>query len=211
MKLTAILATVALAAALTDSSARAAGGTSAHCATSAEAQRVVEFYRTHPGTMPAIAARRLALPEARVVSSLPAAQAASASGRHFAEVWNAMTRWRRATFLIMKGANVFEVESGVAPIKPSKTSQYHNIEYTQPLRGHLRPDQYTAIYAIAIPGKDGAVARGVLFFDDSGESVFGAFVSGEGEPPAAEEIAKFDAVMQLVRSKGPVCAAAPAR
>jgi hypothetical protein len=45
----------------------------------------------------------------------------------------------------------------------------------------------------------------VLVYDDQGASVFGAFISGEGPPPPASELAKFDEVMKLVRSKRQVC------
>jgi putative heme iron utilization protein len=175
------------------------------CATAEQAQQVQAFYRESPGTMPVIAARRLGMPETVVVSGLPAEQWASAPGSAFAEVWTAMTRWGEVTFLIMKGGNVFEIKSAVGVGTPSQTSQYYNIEYKHPLRGHLRPDLYDAIYAIAIPGKEGVLARGIVVYDASGDAVFGAFVSGEGAPPPASEIAKFDEVMALVRSKPSVC------
>jgi len=189
--------------------ATAAAGTAiaaeSPCATAEQAQQVQAFYRENPGTMPVIAARRLGMPETVVVSGLPAEQWASAPGSAFAEIWTAMTGWGEVTFLIMKGSNVFEIKSAVGAGTPSKTSQYYNIEYKHPLRGHLRPDLYDAIYAIAIPGKEGVPARGIITYDASGDAVFGAFVSGEGPPPPASEIAKFDEVMALVRSKPPVC------
>lgn len=155
--------------------------------------------------MPVMASRKLKLPEAVVVSGLPAEQAASAPGKDFAEIWGAMTSWKEATFLIMKGPNVFEVQSGVGKITHSKTSAYTNIEYVHPLRGHIRPDLYESIYAVSLPGKDGKVARGILFYDADGTSVFGAFMSGEAATPPASELAKFDEVMKLVRTKAPVC------
>lgn len=177
------------------------------CATPEQAQQVRDFYRDKPGTMPAIAAVRLKMPEASVVSALPAEQAASVPGKQFAEVWEAMTRWKEATFLVMKGPNVFEILSGIGKAERSKTSDYTNIEYVHPLRGHLRPDLYESIYAVALPGKEGAVARGVIFYDAQGASVFGAFMSGDTSPPASE-LVKFDEVMKLVRSGSPVCARA---
>jgi putative heme iron utilization protein len=179
------------------------------CATPAQLQQVREFYASNPGTMPAIAARRLNLPEATVASALPAAESASLPGSHFATVWAAMTQWQEATFLIMKGANVFEIRSGVGKAERSKTSAYTNIEYVHPLRGHLRPDLYQSIYAVALPGRNGAVARGIIFYDGEGASVFGAFVSGD-EPAPPSEIAKFDRVMKLVRAGPVVCPSAPA-
>jgi putative heme iron utilization protein len=179
------------------------------CATPDQASQIRAFYKDNPGTMPVIAARRLNLPEATVVSGLPADQSAGIKGEAFMEVWGAMNQWKEATFLIMKGENVFEVASSVGTATPSKTSKYTNIAYEQPLRGHLRPDLYTSIYAVALPGKEGAVPRGVLFYDASGASVFGAFISGDGPPPPASELAKFDAVMALVKSKPALCGGAP--
>ena len=165
------------------------------------------YYAEHPGTMPPIAAQRLGLPETVIVSALPAEQAVSAPAAAFAEVWAAMGDWEAATFLIMKGANVFEIASTVGDGKPSNRSAYYNIAYEQPVRGHLRPDLYTSMSAVAMPGRDGAMARGVLFYGPDRASVFGVFLAGEGANPKASEVAKFDKVMQLVASKGPLCGA----
>jgi putative heme iron utilization protein len=175
------------------------------CATPEQSRQIQAFYKDKPATMPVIAARKLQLPEAVVVSGLPADQAAGVKGEAFTDVWAAMTTWQEAVFLITKGDNVFEVVSPIAPATPSKSSQYTNIAYEHPLRGHLRPDQFRSIYAVAMPGKDGAMARGVLFYDADGASVFGAFISGEGPPPPASEIAKFDELMRLVTARPQVC------
>lgn len=176
------------------------------CATPQQAQQVREFYRNNAMTMPTIASRKLGLAEAIVVSGLAPEQAASAPGKDFAVIWEAMTGWKEATFLIMKDANVFEVLSGIGKAERSKTSAYTNIEYVHPMRGHLRPDLYESIYAVSLPGRDGEAARGILFYDAQGASVFGVFMSGETSPPASE-LAKFDEVMKLVRSRTPVCRA----
>lgn len=175
-----------------------------HCATPQQTQQIREFYRNNAMTMPVIASRKLGLPEAVVVSGLDPGQVASAPGKDFPVIWEAMTRWKEATFLIMKGANVFEVLSGIGKIERSKTSAYTNIEYVHPMRGHLRPDLYESIYAVSLPGTEGDAARGIIFYDSDGASVFGVFMSGETSPPASE-IAKFDEVMELVRSRTPVC------
>ncbi|MCC7258209.1 MAG: hypothetical protein IT486_07535 [Gammaproteobacteria bacterium] len=199
-----VLLAVVLAVSLGDTKASAQAATG-FCATPEQAARVQAFYRDNPGTMPVIAARRLDLPEATVVSGLPAEQSVGIAGAAFMDIWGAMRQWQAATFLIMKGENVFEVVSPVGTATPSKTSKYTNIAYEQPLRGHLRPDLYASIYAVALPGRNGAIPRGVLFYDASGASVFGAFISSDGPPPPASEIAKFDAVMALVKSRSPVC------
>lgn len=177
-----------------------------YCATPEQARQVAAFYAASPGTMPPIAAARLRLPEATVVSGLDAAQTASASGSHFAEVWAAIGSWKTATFLIMKGENVFEIASAAGRGTPSQSSRYFNIEYTQPLRGHLRPDQYTSIHAVVLPREGRTTVRGVVFYGADGASVFGAYLSGDGPEPDAGELAKFDALLRLLRSKPTPCA-----
>lgn len=179
------------------------------CATNEQRNRVAEFYKRRPGTLPVIAARELGMVDAVVASALGREQAASAPGVAFSDVWAAMSAWRQANFLIMKDENVFEVLSGVAPGTPSKTSQYFNIEYREPLRGHLRPDRYASIYAIAIPADEDVTIRGVMFFNMKGTLVFGAFVSGESLTATAEDVEKFDTVMTLVRSHDDVCSQQP--
>ncbi len=196
-----LLLTVAIGVLLGGASAAA----NEMCASTEQAEQIQAFYAENPGAMPAIAARKLGLAEEVVASGLPGNQMNSAPGEDFPEIWDAMDDWGPITFLIMKGMNVFEIASSVGTGVPSTVSDYYNIKYEQPLRGHLRPDLYTSIYAVALPGKDGAVARGVLFYDETGASVFGAFMSGDGPTPADSELAKFDAVMALVGTKPSVC------
>jgi len=187
------------------SGSRAEARRIAICATPEQAGRVAAFYRERPGTMPIMAARGLGLSPAVVSSALPAARAASATRDAFADVWAAMSRWRQANFLILKGPHVFEILSGVSEGSPSTRSRFYNIKYDHALRGHLRPDLLSGIYAIDLPAESGEHIRGVMFFDDAGELAFGAFMSGESLHPEAEEIEKFEAVMALVRSATPAC------
>ncbi len=177
------------------------------CATPEQARQVADFYAASPGTMPPVAAARLKLPEATVASALGADVSASAPGSDFAEIWSAIGAWKEATFLIMKGPNVFEIRSAAGKGSPSKTSKYFNIEYSQPLRGHLRPDLYSAIYAVQLSGKnkDQVAPRGILVYDQDGSTVFGAFIGGDGPPPDPADLAKFDELMKLMRSKSQVC------
>ena len=176
------------------------------CATDQEREQVRAFLADNPGAVPFSAARRLGLAEAKVASALPAERAVSASGSAFAEVWAALSGVSEALFLITKGNSVFEVMSGVSPGAPSTRSQYFNIEYKEPVRGHLRPDEYAAIYAVDLGSGEGKV-QGVLFYDGQGEPVFGVFVSGEGLVTAAENKARFASVKALIAAKPSVCEA----
>lgn len=178
------------------------------CATDQERDRVHAFFAENPGTLPFTAARRLGIKEARVLAALPPEQAVSAPGSEFEEVWAALSEVTEAVFLISKGSTVFEVLSGVSPGAPSTQSQYFNIDYVAPLRGHLRPDEFTAIYAVdlEIDGGEGDVL-GVVFYDGAGEPVFSVFVSGDALTATPENEARFEAVFALIEAKPSVCEA----
>lgn len=172
------------------------------CASADQAQQVQEFYAANAGTMPTIAARKLNMPEAVVVSGLAAGQSVSTGADAFPEIWALMNTWEPVTFLITKGSNIFEIASSVGIGTPSETSDYFNVAYEQPLRGHLRPDLYASITAVALPREDGDISRGVLFYDQDGASVFGAFMASKIDDA---EAAKFSAVVELMKAKTPAC------
>ena len=73
-----------------------------------------------------------------------------------------------------------------------------------PLGGHLRPDLYSAIYAVRLEGRDGPV-RGVVFLDEAGEGVFGVYL-GEGEAAAARA-GQFEQTWALMQSLPRACPA----
>ena len=181
------------------------GSAADYCASADQVLQVQDYYAEAPGAMPPIASMRTGLTEAIVVSGLPAGRSVSAAGKHFAEVWDAMGSWGESTFLIMKGQNVFEIRSTVGKGAPSETSDYFNIAYDQPVRGHLRPDLYASIYAIEMPGRGDAIVRGVLFYGEDGASEFGVFVSGDSVDPTEDDITNFNKVKDLIASKGSVC------
>lgn len=171
-----IVLTAAVASTVAISMPAAAGD---FCADADESAKVRAWFAENPGGMPVIAAQRIGMPEATVISALGDEQVTSAPGSAFAAVWDAMENWPESTFLIMKGANVFEIKSKIGKGTPSTRSSYYNIEYVPPVRGHLRPDLYA--------------------------SVFGVFISGDGPDPAASEIAKFDAVVDIIEAQPSVC------
>lgn len=73
------------------------------------------------------------------------------------------------------------------------------------IAGHLRPDLYTAIYALDIPGKDGGSLLGVSFLDASGAAVFSVFVPGEGAPPTESALRQFRETAALMRALPGLC------
>lgn len=175
------------------------------CADPEQTRQIREFYAERPGAMPVTVARKLGYSAEVVTSGLPADQAISASAEAFTDVWALMSEWKEAVFVIVNGDNIFEVLTGVGAGRPSATSDYFNIEYRYPLRGHLRPDRYAAIYAVAIPRNESMISRGVLMFDENGEMLFGVYISGNVLAPSENELAKFDELWALIESKPSIC------
>ena len=190
------------------SAATAIADTPRVCANKDEAARIAPALAKGPvGPVSSAAlAAELGLNEALIVSSYDRQQAVGVSGASFAQVWGSLTAWGESMTLITKGGNVFEVTSKIPPGEPSKRSKFFNLKGSGAgLGGHLRPDLITAIYGFALPTKDGAT-RGLMFFGADGESVYGVFVASEGRQPTADEMAKFQATWDLLKSLPPLCA-----
>jgi putative heme iron utilization protein len=184
--------------------ARAAGPA---CATPEQAKAVQEIYATTPHKQPFMAANELKLPESVVASGLPPALAVGVAGSEFQKVWAALGEWELATTLLRQGGHIFEVVSRVPAGKMSDRpgSKFFNLEHGTALNGHLRPDLVGAIYAVKLEGGEGPL-RGVLFFDQAGQSTFGMF-TGEGgnQPPGVA--AQFDKTWTLLQSLPRACPA----
>ena len=196
-------ATTAAAGAAT--SLPAATALTAPCPTADEARRIGEAFAKTPAPMPFAAAPSLQLPEVVVAAGMPASMGRSVDGSQFIKVWDSLAAWPEALVMIMKGGNVFEISTKIPPGEPSTKSRFFNLGKGT-LSGHLRPDQLSAILGVQMPAAEGFV-RGVFFYDGKGESVFGAFVGGEGGKPGAAQIAAFDRTWQLLQSLPPRCPA----
>jgi len=181
--------------------------TTSTCASGLDTARIAELYAKKPAPMPFAAAPQLKLPEVLVASGVPAVYGVGIDGSHWRSVWDSLGTWDSATVLITKGGNAFEIETKISAGKPSTRSQYFNLAHDAPLGGHLRPDLITAIHAFQLPASEG-MARGVLFYDASGESVYGVFVPGEGSEPSAKQLADFDRTWKLFKSLPARCPSA---
>lgn len=158
-----------------------------------------------PSPLTATAAA-LKMPEAIVASALPEAQAYGVSATQFQVIWKSLETWDDATTFVIKGPNLFEIQGPVGKGEPSKRSQFFNLHREGPgLAGHLRPDLYSSIYLLEIPGTSSTL-RGVVFFDLSGDAVFSVYVPGEGAPAPQSVVEQFSATSTLIRSLPRVCA-----
>jgi len=200
------LCSLALGATLVLASAQLAQGQELSMCASSE--QIVAVRSALNGKEPAplgATAAVLKTPEAVVASALPAAQAHGVSATHFQAIWKSLEAWSDATIFISKGSDLFEVQGPLSRGEPSKRSKFFNLYREGPgLIGHLRPDLYSSIYLLEIPGNS-TTLRGVVFFDQSGGSVFSVYVPGEGAPPPAAVVDQFKATSTLIRSLPKLC------
>jgi putative heme iron utilization protein len=177
------------------------------CASPAERAAAATLFARERAPATHQAAAELKIPEAKVVSALPAAQAHGVSPQYFQQIWRSLERWETAVFVVMKAGHVFETYGKVFHGEPSKRSNFFNLHGEGAgISGHLRPDLLGSIYAVEIPGKD-AVLRGVLFYDRTGEIAFGVYVPGEGYKPSKTLLEQFAATNKEIRSWPALCPA----
>ncbi len=200
--LMAAVATIAIA-----NSGGAHAETAPLCATPDQAIEVQAVYKVSSGArlVPAMAARQLDIPEVVIASAMPAVDIAGTSAEGFEDIWTSVTQWEKAFTLIIKEGHVFEIDSAVPAGKRSERSNYFNLDIDAPFGGHIRSDQMSAMYALALPGRGGSVARSIHFFDQSGVTAFSVVMGGEAGQPDEADIKRFDATMDLVKSMGSVC------
>lgn len=185
-----------------------AADTPSLCATPEQAKKVREFYATPPAAPPFMAAPKLGLPEAIVLSALPADNAIGVPGSEFLKVWESLQSWQRSLTLVLKAGNVFEIHGPVMPGEPSKTSAFFNLKYPEAgLGGHLRPDLIAAIYVVSLKAREGLL-RGVTFLDANGDNAFNVFLPENNEPTAAE-VAQFEKTRALLAGMSRACPAIP--
>jgi len=178
------------------------------CATSEQSKAVAGLYAQSPAPAPFMAAPRLGVPEAVVLSALPVEKSIGTGGEAFTNVWESLRQWPRALTLVLKGGQVFEIHGRIPRGEPSKVSQMYNLEYPEAgLGGHLRPDLIKAIYAISLEGREGPM-RGVAFLDASGEAPFHVFLP-ESQKPTPNEIAAFERTRELIAGLPRACPAVP--
>ncbi len=173
---------------------------------SSEQRPIIQaFLADNPSLMPVMASRELNLPEAIVASAYSPGQVASTTGDAFTDVWTAMTNLEEVTVLILKDRDVFEISSRIGLGESSETNSFYNLSHDYPFSGHLRPDLYSSIYAVTVPHGEERVGRGIFFYKPDGEAAFGILVSGRGPSPSNEQIAKFDAIMDMIKDLPSAC------
>lgn len=177
------------------------------CASAEQGQQVQGFYSHPPAPPTFMAAPKLGINEAALVSALGPDRAVGTAGSGFLQVWESLRAWQDALVLVLKAGQVFEIHGRIPGGAPSTKSQFFNL-VPQPagMSGHLRPDLFAAIYAVTMDGPEGPV-RGVLFFDAKGDGAFGIYVPPTADKSPSTVMPQFEATRELIRQLPRACAA----
>jgi putative heme iron utilization protein len=174
------------------------------CATSDQAAAVRDLYARPPSPPSFLAAPKLGMPEAVLLSALGPERAVGVPGSEFMKVWESLLAWEEARTLVLKAGHVFEIEGRLHAGKPSKKSSFFNLEYGPGLGGHLRPDLVSAIYTLELQGAEGPI-RGVIFLDGKGDNAFGVFVPVDPDGPPPKAMPQFEATRDLMKKLPRAC------
>jgi heme iron utilization protein len=156
----------------------AAQSADALCATPTQKDALAKGWASKAPRLGAVA-REAGVSEAAALSALPGERAVSVRGSAFAEIWRSLQAWPDSLTVIEKSGQVFEVHGRIPSGEPSKVSRAFNLDpKAHGLTGHLRPDEYSTIYAASLPGRE-RVEHGILFINSAGQVIFGVYVPNE--------------------------------
>jgi len=185
------------------------------CATPEQQAAVRSFYAALPSAPPLVARRHMKLAEEIVSSGLPTEYATGVSGEHFKAVWDSLSAWPVAFFIMDQKGWIMKFEAPVPSLLGNKRDDAFTDVKAPGANGlisHIRPDLVTSIHAVALPGgmgRDGkmreGMTRAVIFYDASKESVMGLYASLAGEDLNKAAIPAFEKTMALMRTLPQVC------
>lgn len=151
-------------------------------------RRVLEIVRDEKFVMLSTISRQCGISELAAARALPKEMRAFCGGDDFLPVWEAMTCWPRATFIMCHGGSVMEIAGALPPGK--EADGWFNLAHGAALGGHIRHDAVTDICFLSLPfmGKE---SHSVQFFDAGGNVLFSVYVGREKHALIPEAVAAF--------------------
>ncbi len=124
--------------------------------------------------------------EMDIAKAMPEGMCSVAKLKDFSQLWEELTTWPVATFIMTHMGNVIEIK-GKLP-KGKLGHGYFNLGHGLPLSGHLYPESIDSIGFLSLPFM-GLESLSVQFFDAQGQVVFGIYVGRENRVliPEAKE------------------------
>ena len=141
------------------------------------AAKVAEALKEKKPVMLASLAAQFGVTEKDIAEAMPEDMAKVIGGEHFEKVWEALTAWEKATFIVQHGGHVIEIKTRIAPGKFGHG--YYNIMGKEAVGGHLKADAIAHIGFLSMPFM-GLESHSVQFFDADGHVAFSIY-AGRGD------------------------------
>lgn len=149
-------------------------------------QRVAELLQEKKMVMLTRLAEICGVSEQCAAEALPEEMRAFAAGECFDALWEEVTRWENATFIMQHGGSVVEIKGRIPAGKHG--GGYFNLEHGLPLGGHIASSKVARLCFLSLPFM-GLESHSVQFFDVQGAVLFAVYVGREQRTliPAARE------------------------
>lgn len=145
-------------------------------------------------------AKEFGVTELEAARALPAEMRRFAARENFDAVWEALTGWEAATFIMQHLGTVLEVKGAIPP--GSYGHGYFNLKSSAGIGGHVKVDDLEAMAFMSMPFM-GLESLSVQFFNAAGEVKFSVY-AGRNEQreiiPAIRE--SFDAMRESLCKEG---------
>lgn len=138
-------------------------------------------------------AEECGITEQQAAHALPSQMRAFCGGDKFNAVWQGLTTWPGATFIMRHGGSVVEIKGRIPAGKDG--GGYFNLEHGAPLGGHIRSSEVAEICFLSLPFM-GLESHSVQFFDAAGAVLFSVYVGRENRVLIPEALEGFQAMRQ---------------
>lgn len=141
-------------------------------------EKVQAALRQKKPVMLAGLAQEFHVTEKEIAEVLPYEMCSLVSGEHFDRIWESISAWEKATFIVQHCGHVIEIKCTV----PLGTfgHGYYNLTGGSALGGHIKADAVKHIAFLSIPFM-GLESHSVQFFDENGAVCFSVYVGRENK------------------------------
>lgn len=123
-------------------------------------------------------AQEFGVTEKDIAEALPYEMCSLVSGERFDEVWESMTAWEKATFIVQHFGHVIEIKCTIP--KGKHGHGYYNLMGDSALNGHIKADTVKHIAFLSVPFM-GLESHSIQFFNENGAVCFSVYVGRENK------------------------------
>jgi hypothetical protein len=154
--------------------------------TQEEIKSVRSSIEEEPGAPLSMLAKKLSMPQATVVESLPEEMRISIPADNFEEVWAEICTWEKVTFIVTNEGAIIEA-SGRLPQGKFGHGYFNLDSGTGMFGGHLRIDTLGSIWLVSKPFFK-VESHSVQFFTQEGNSMCAVYVGRGPERELLEDV-----------------------